>query len=178
MTKALEALSESVAICEEQCREHVNPSKRRHEDPEDKGGPHEGEKRRILTDIPQGRTIKTMPLSDRGEGSSSGGGRRYLGRDEYVVYLAGGEEISQQEMEQMIRERNKRRELASSSPNLLINLGEGLNAPETPVYRTDKRLTFGYSEVAKTRLDSVETFIESMARSLNQHQFEQEVPKQ
>ena len=45
-----------------------------------------------------------MPLSDRGEGSSRGGGRRYLGRYDYVVFLAGGEEISQQEMEQMIQE--------------------------------------------------------------------------
>ena len=47
-----------------------------------------------------------MPLSDGEEGSSRGGGRRYLGRDEYAVYLASGEEISQQEMEQMIQERN------------------------------------------------------------------------
>ena len=96
MTKALEALSEGVAICEERCKEPVNPSKERHEDPEDEGGPYEGEKRRRLTDIPQGQSIRTMPLSDRGEGSSRGGGRRYLGRDEYAVYLAGGEEISQQ----------------------------------------------------------------------------------
>ena len=95
MTKVLESLSERVAICEERCREPVNPSKWRHEDPEDEGGPHEGEKRRRLTDIPQGRSIRTMPLSDRGEGSSRGGGRRYIGRDEYDVYLAGGEEIIQ-----------------------------------------------------------------------------------
>ena len=81
-----------------------------------------------------------MPLSDRGEGSSMGGGRRYLGRDDYAIYLAGGEEISQQEMEQMIRERNERRELGSSSPDLLINLGEGLNAPETPVHRIEQTL--------------------------------------
>ena len=76
MTKALEALSERVAICEERCREPVNPSKRSHEDPENEGGPHEGEKCRRLTDIPQGRSIITMSLSDRGEGSSRGGCRR------------------------------------------------------------------------------------------------------
>ena len=40
-----------------------------------------------------------------------GGGRRYLGRDDYAIYLAGGEEISQQEMEQVILERNEPREL-------------------------------------------------------------------
>ena len=55
MTKALEALSERVGICEERCKEPVNPSKRRYEDPE--GGPHEGEKRRRLIDIPQGSRI-------------------------------------------------------------------------------------------------------------------------
>ena len=76
MKKALEALFERVAICEERCEEPVNPSKRRHEDPEDEGGPHEGEKRRRLTDIPQGRSIRTMPLSNRGEGSSRVGDRR------------------------------------------------------------------------------------------------------
>ena len=88
MKKALEALAERVAICEERCKEPINPFKRRHEDPE--GGPHEGEKRRRLTDIPQGRSIRTMSLSDREEGSFRGGGRRYLGREEYTVFLAGG----------------------------------------------------------------------------------------
>ena len=34
MTTALKALSERVAICEERCKEPVNVSKRRHEDPE------------------------------------------------------------------------------------------------------------------------------------------------
>ena len=77
-----------MAICEERCKEPINPSKQRREDPEDEGGPHEGEKRRRLTDIRQGQSIRTMPLSDSGEGSSRG----------------CGEEISQQEMEQMIRE--------------------------------------------------------------------------
>ena len=43
-----------------------------------------------------------MPLSDRKEGSSRGGGRRYIGREEDVVYLASCEEITLQEMEQMI----------------------------------------------------------------------------
>ena len=43
-------------------------------------------------------------------------------------------------MEQMIQERNARRELASSSPDLLINLGEGSNAPETPVHRIEETL--------------------------------------
>jgi uncharacterized protein YeeX (DUF496 family) len=96
MTKALEALSERVAICEERCKEPVNPSKRRHEDPD--SGPHEGEKRRRLIDLPQGRSIRTMSLSNKEEGSSRGGGRRYLRRDDYAVFLAGGEESSQQEM--------------------------------------------------------------------------------
>ena len=179
MTKALEALSERVAICEQQCKEPVNPSKRRHEDP-DEGGPHEGEKRRRLTDIPQGRSIRIIPLSDREEGSSRGGGRRYLGREEEIVYLAGGEEVTQQEIEQMIQDRNARRELAFSGPELLTNLGVEVTAPETPVYRTDKRLTLGSSQVptSSSRLDSVEALIESIADSLNQHQFEQEVPEQ
>ena len=82
-----------MAICQERCKEPINPSKRWHEDPD--SGPHEGEKRRRLVDLPQGRSIRTMPLSDREEGSSRGGGRRYLGRDDYPVFLAGGEEISQ-----------------------------------------------------------------------------------
>jgi len=123
MKKALEALSEQVVICEERCKEPVNPSKRRHEDPD--SGPHEGEKRRRLIDIPQGGSIRTMSLFDREEGSSRG----------------GGEEISQQEMEQMIQEQNARRELASFGPGLLINLSEGLNAPETLVHKIDQTLT-------------------------------------
>ena len=97
MKKALEALSERVAMCEEQCKEPVNPSKRRHEDPD--SGPHEGEKRQRLTDLPgfrQGHNIRTMPLSDRPEGSSRGGGhRRYLGEEDFSIFLAGGEELSQ-----------------------------------------------------------------------------------
>ena len=44
MAKALEALSERVAICEERCKEPVNRSKRRHEDPD--SGPHGVAKRR------------------------------------------------------------------------------------------------------------------------------------
>ena len=40
-----------------------------------------------------------MPLSDREEGSSRGGDRRYLGREDYVIFLDGVEEISQQEMD-------------------------------------------------------------------------------
>ena len=118
-----------------------------------------------------------MPLSNRDEGSSRGGGRRYLGREDYAVFLAGGKEISQQEMEQMIQEQNARRELASSSSGLLINLGEGLNAPETPVHRIDQRLTLGSREVASSRcrLDSVEALINSIADSLKPH--EQEIPE-
>ena len=168
ITKALEALSERLAICEEQCKEPVNPSKRRHEDSEGEGGPYGGEKHRRLTNIPQGRSIRTMPLSDREEGSSRGGGWRYLGRDEYVAYLAGGEEISQQEMEQMIQERNARIEL-TSSPDLLINFSERLNAPETPVHGIDQTLTLGSREVAtsRSRLDYVEAFIDSIADSVN-----------
>ena len=51
MKKALKALSEREGNCEERCKESINPSKRRHEDP-DEGGPHEGEKCRSLIDIP------------------------------------------------------------------------------------------------------------------------------
>ena len=68
MKKALEAMSERIAMCEEQCKELVNPSKRRHEDPN--SGPHEGVKRQRLTDLPgfrQGRSIRTMPLSNKPE---------------------------------------------------------------------------------------------------------------
>ena len=43
--------------------------------------------------------MRTMSLSDRQEGSSKGGGRRYLGKEDCAIFLAGGEEISQQEME-------------------------------------------------------------------------------
>ena len=66
MKKALEAMSERIDICEERCKEPVNPSKRRHEDPE--RGPQEGSKRQRLTNLlgfRQGRSIRTMPLSDR-----------------------------------------------------------------------------------------------------------------
>ena len=149
MKKALEALSERVAICEECCTEPVNPSKRRHEDPDE--GPHEGEKRQRLTELPgfkQGRSIRTMPLSDRQEGSSRGGGhRRYLGAEDCSIFLAGGEELSQQEMLQLIQERNVQRETVSSSPALLTSIGEVINEPETPVHRTDQTLTLVSREV-------------------------------
>ena len=92
MKKALEALPERVAMCEEQCKEPVNPSKRRHEDPD--SGPHEGEKRQRLTDLPrlkQGRSIRTMSIYDRQEGSSRGGGhRRYIEAEDCSIFLAGG----------------------------------------------------------------------------------------
>ena len=72
-------------------------------------------------------SIRTMPLSDRQEGSSRGGGERYLGAEDYSIFLAGGEELSQQEMLQMIQDRNVHREIASSSSELLTSGGEVVN---------------------------------------------------
>ena len=70
------------------------PSKRRHEDPDN--DPHEGEKRQRVTDLPgfrQGRSIRTMSLSNRPEGSQRGGGyRRSLGEEDCSIFLASGEE--------------------------------------------------------------------------------------
>ena len=70
MKKALEAMYDRIAMCEEQCKGPVNPSKQRHEDLD--SDPYEGEKRQRLIDLlgfRQGRSIRTMPLSDRQEGS-------------------------------------------------------------------------------------------------------------
>ena len=52
-----------------------------------------------------------------------------------------------------------------------IYLGEGVTAPETLVHRIEQTLTLGAREVAtpRSRLDSVEAFIDSIADSLNQH---------
>jgi len=59
-----------------------------------------------VTDLPrykQGRSIRTMSLSDRPERSSRGGGHmRYLGEEDCSIFLAGSEELSQQKMFQMI----------------------------------------------------------------------------
>ena len=68
-----------------------------------------------------------MPLSDRQEGSSRGGGRRYIGVKDCSIVLAGGEELGQQEMLQIIQERNVQREIASSSSGLLSSVGEVVN---------------------------------------------------
>ena len=59
----------------------------------------------------------------------------------------------------------------------MINLGEGLNAPETPVHRVEQILTLGSREVAtsRSRLDFVEAFIDSIVDCVNQH--EQEIPE-
>jgi len=79
-----------------------------------------------------------MPLSDIPEGSSRGGGhRRYLGEKDCSIFLAGGEELSQQEMFQMIQDRNVQREIASSSSGLLTSVCEVVNESETLVHRTD-----------------------------------------
>jgi len=119
-----------------------------------------------------------MPLSDRQEGSSRGDGhRRYLGKEDCTIFLAGGKELTQQEMEQMIQDWNMQRERASSSFGLLMSVSEGVNAPETPVHRIDQTLTLGSREVvtSRSRLDSVEALIDSIADSLNQH--EQHLPE-
>ena len=86
--------------------------------------------------------------------------------------MAGGEELSQQEMFQMIQDRNVQKEIASSSSGLLASVGEVVNKPETPVYRSNQTLTLGSREVVTycSRLDSVEALIDSIADSLNQHE--------
>jgi len=85
-----------------------------------------------------------MLIYDRQEGSSRGGGhKRYLGAEVCSIFLAGGEELSQKEMLQKIQERNVQREIASSSSGLLMSVSEGVNAPETPIHRTDQTLTLG-----------------------------------
>ena len=163
----LYAMSEHITIWEERCKEPVNPSKKTHEDPD--SSPHEGEKRERLTYLPgfrQGHSIRTMPLSDIPEGSSRGGGhRRYLGEKDCSIFLAGGEELSQQEMLQMIQDRNVHKEIASSSSGLLASGGEVMNVSETHVHRTDQILTLGSREVVTfySRLDSVEALIDSIA---------------
>ena len=88
---------------------------------------------------------------------------RYLGEEDCSIFLAGGEEVSQQEMLHMIQDRSVHREIASSRSGLLTSDGEVV--------------TLGSREVvtSSSRLDSVEALIDNIAESLNQH--EQDLPE-